>query len=64
MVVSESARLLFLHTPGCCQAFYWDASDPIADDVATGEVDFDRIAASGQRNGGIVLLGPPPFGAA
>ena len=35
--------------------------DPIADDVDAGEVDFDRIAASGQRNGGIVQLGPPPF---
>jgi hypothetical protein len=65
MVVSESARLLFLHTPGCCQAFYWDASEPLVDgDVGSGTVDFDRIRASAQRNGGIVLLGPPPFAAA
>ncbi len=65
MVVSEWARLLFLHTPGCCQAFYWDASEPLADgDVGSGTVDFDQIRASADRNGGIVLLGPPPFAAA
>jgi quercetin dioxygenase-like cupin family protein len=61
MVTSPRARLLCVQTPGNIESFYWDASDPIADDVDTGEVDFDRIAASGQRNGGIVLLGPPPF---
>lgn len=59
MVVSESARMLCLHTPGCCEAFYWDASEPLAsDEVASGRVDFDRIRDSAQRNGGIVLLGP------
>jgi quercetin dioxygenase-like cupin family protein len=61
MVTSPMARLLCVQTPGNIESFYWDASDPIADDVDTGEVDFDRIAASGKRNGGIVLLGPPPF---
>jgi quercetin dioxygenase-like cupin family protein len=61
MVTSPFARLLCVQTPGNIESFYWDASDPIADDVDTGLVDFDRIAASGQRNGGIILLGPPPF---
>jgi quercetin dioxygenase-like cupin family protein len=62
MVVSESATLLCLHTPGCCEAFYWDASEPLAADAVTpGLVDFDRIRMSAQRNGGIQLLGPPPF---
>jgi quercetin dioxygenase-like cupin family protein len=62
MVVSESARLLCLHTPGCCEAFYRDASEPLADDRAgTGTVDFDLVRASAERNGGIELLGPPPF---
>ena len=61
MVTSPRARLLCMQTPGNIESFYWYASDPIADDVDDGEVDFDRIAASGQRNGGIVLLGPPPF---
>lgn len=61
-VLSAAARILCLHTPGGCEAFYWDASEPIAagDEVA-GLVDFDRIRESAQRNGGIELLGPPPF---
>jgi quercetin dioxygenase-like cupin family protein len=66
LVLSESARILFLHTPGCCEAFYWDASEPVPDgadaDPEKGVVDFDRVRASAHANGGIVLLGPPPFG--
>ena len=63
-MVSESARLLFLHTPGSCQAFYRDASEPLADGaLGSGTVDFDRIRASAQRNGGMVIVGPPPFAA-
>jgi len=61
MVVSERARLLCLHTPGSCQAFYLGASEPLADGEDSGPVDFDRIRASGQANGGIEILGPPPF---
>lgn len=61
-VVSEGgARLLCLHTPGTCEAFYLGASEPIDAATATGPVDFARIAASGEVNGGIELLGPPPF---
>jgi len=62
MVLSKTARLLCLHTPGCAQAFYLDASEPMGN--APGEartVDFSRIAASGKKNGGIEILGPPPF---
>lgn len=70
LVVSASAKILFLHTPGCCEAFYWGASEPMPSggngdgdhDDGTGVVDFDRVRASAQANGGIVLLGPPPFG--
>lgn len=63
MVLSPEARLLCLHTPGCCEAFYWNASEPIAaDDDTPGPVDFDRVRASGQSHGGIEFLGPPPFG--
>ena len=65
MVVSDVARLLCLHTPGTCQAFYLDASYPIgAEDSASGPVDFSRVRDSAQRNGGIELLGPPPFASA
>ena len=62
LVVSDTARLLCLHTPGSCEAFYLDASEPLSDGTGTGgEVDFGRVQASAARNGGIELLGPPPF---
>lgn len=65
LVLSASAKILFLHTPGCCEAFYWGASEPMPADDADGTpgvVDFDRVRASAQAHDGIVLLGPPPFG--
>lgn len=66
LVLSATAKILFLHTPGCCEAFYWGASEPMPGDgdadLPEGIVDFDRVRASAQANGGIVLLGPPPFG--
>jgi integrase len=62
---ADGARLLCLHTPGCCQAFYRDASEPVpADDsrgIDAGPVDMGRVQASAQKNGGIQILGPPPF---
>jgi quercetin dioxygenase-like cupin family protein len=62
----HGARLLCLHTPGCCQAFYWDASEPVTVDatgaIEAGTVDMARVQASAQKNGGIEILGPPPFG--
>jgi hypothetical protein len=62
LVLSAVARLLCLHTPGCCQAFYWGASEPITTDRApSGTVDFARVQASANHNGGIEILGPPPF---
>jgi hypothetical protein len=65
-VTTEGARLLCLHTPGCCQAFYWDASEPVQSDdrraIEAGPVDMRRVQASAQKNGGIEILGPPPFG--
>ena len=63
MVVSEFARMLCLHTPGCCESFYWDASTPLfGDDPAeTGRVDMGKVQESALKNGGITLLGPPPF---
>jgi hypothetical protein len=61
LVLSDTARLLCLHTPGSCQAFYWDASEPIDTDTSSGALDFARVQASAHKNGGIEILGPPPF---
>ena len=62
MVVSPMVRMLCLHTPGCCQAFYWDASEPLPLGTGdSGSVDFARVQSSAARNGGIEILGPPPF---
>ena len=60
MVLSDLARMLTLHTPGSCEAFYHGASES-AVDGGSGPVDFDRIYASAATNGGIEILGPPPF---
>lgn len=62
MVVSDTARVLCLHTPGCCQAFYFAASEPVDDGAeASGVVDMARVQASAREYGGIEILGPPPF---
>lgn len=63
LVTSPVARMLCLHTPGCCESFYWGASEPITSAGAdpTGPVDFDRVRTSALANGGIEILGPPPF---
>ncbi|MCW2598555.1 MAG: cupin protein [Frankiales bacterium] len=62
----DGARLLCLHTPGCCQSFYMDASEPVGTDdrrgIEAGPVDMGRVLASAKKNGGIEILGPPPFG--
>jgi quercetin dioxygenase-like cupin family protein len=63
VVGPDGTRLLCLHTPGCCQAFYMDASEPAREGDETGAtVDMQRVQASAQKNGGIEILGPPPFG--
>jgi quercetin dioxygenase-like cupin family protein len=62
LVVSDSARLLSLHSPGTTsQAFYRGASEPAIDDAAE-TVDMARLQASAKANPrGIEILGPPPF---
>jgi quercetin dioxygenase-like cupin family protein len=62
LVLSATARLLCLHTPGNCEAFYRGASEPLEGPDDSGPVDFGRVRASGQEHGGIEILGPPPFG--
>jgi quercetin dioxygenase-like cupin family protein len=61
LVVSESARLLTIQSPGVGQAFYRDASEA-ADDEGSDTVDISRIQASALKNPqAIQLMGPPPF---
>src|SRR6266849_435540 len=63
LVTSERARVLCLETPGSSEAFYRGASEPLTPSLqAATPVDFDRVRASAARNGGIEILGPPPFG--
>lgn len=58
MVTSETAELLFLHTPGSCASFYRDASEPLSGGRA---VDIERVRAAAAADPGIQLSGPPPF---
>ena len=60
LVTADDTRVLCLQTPGCCQAFYLGASEPLSPETVR-TVDFDRIRASAAANGGIEILGPPPF---
>jgi quercetin dioxygenase-like cupin family protein len=63
LVTSDTARILFLETPGTSEAFYRGASEPLTAALeASAPVDFDRVRASAALNGGIEILGPPPFG--
>jgi quercetin dioxygenase-like cupin family protein len=62
MVTSEHARVLTILAPGRVEAFYRGASEPATSDTtASGPVDFDRLRQSAESNGGIEILGPPPF---
>lgn len=60
LVVSATARVLWLHTPGGCEGFYRAASDPLTS-ATDRVVDFDRVQQAAQTAGGIEILGPPPF---
>lgn len=62
MVVADGTRLLCLHTPGTCEAFYLGASEPLTKLADVDRVvDFGRVMQSAKQNGGIEILGPPPF---
>lgn len=60
LVLSETATMLTLHTPGTCQAFYIGASEPLTSQTRR-VVDFDRVRESAAAHGGIEIIGPPPF---
>ena len=61
VVLSATAHLLSLQTPGTGQAFYRAASEPAIDDTSH-TVDIERLQASAKANPRwIEILGPPPF---
>src|SRR6266849_3543059 len=50
LVTSDSARILFLETPGSSEAFYRSASEPATTDLEiSAPVDFARVRASAAR---------------
>ena len=65
MVVSETARLLTLITPGTpnIEAFFHDAGDPAPgrELPPTKPLDLERIVGAAERHGALEILGPPPF---
>jgi len=60
-VVSATARLLTLLTPGKGEDFFRLASEPALPGSSPIPVDFERIAAVAAQTGAIEILGPPPF---
>ena len=59
MVTSGRARMLCLQTPGNGEAFFRNASDPVAaGESAAGRL---RPGPGGAQTGAIEILGPPPF---
>lgn len=64
MVTSETARMLVLETPGGSEAFYRGASIAATEEIlAAAPVDMTMVQRSAMDNGGIEIVGPPPFGA-
>lgn len=61
LVISATARMLCLQTPGNGEAFFRLASEPAADGAPPTPVDFDRIHSAAAATGAIEILGPPPF---
>ena len=60
-VTSERARMLCLQTPGSGEAFYRQASEPVAAGTSAPPLDLSRVRAAAAATGAIELLGPPPF---
>ncbi len=66
MVISETARILTLQTPGSGEAFYRDATEPASAETDPGRPpDWERLRAAAERHPDLIeILGPPPFEAA
>jgi quercetin dioxygenase-like cupin family protein len=64
MVVSQTAHILGLQTPGTGEAFYRDAGEPARSEDDASRYDWARLREVAERSESIELLGPPPFAAA
>ena len=64
-VISETAHLLALQTPGTGEAFYRAVTERArAEEDPSRPPDWGRVREAAQRSETIELLGPPPFAAA
>ena len=59
IVLSPTAKVLSIQTPGRVESFYWGASEAAGE--GDGPVDFDRIRAVAADTGQTTVQGPPPF---
>ncbi len=66
LVTSDTASFLTLFTPGdVAEAFLREGGDPATSAAAAPPaLDIPRVIAAGEKTGGMVTLGPPPFAAA
>lgn len=63
LVTSEPARFLTAFTPGdVAEAFIREGGDVATSaDAEPPPLDIPRVVAAGEKTGGMVFLGPPPF---
>ena len=59
--IAPKTRMLAGQTPGDGDAFYREASEPMAADVSGGTVDFELLGRVAKEKGTTLMLGPPPF---
>jgi quercetin dioxygenase-like cupin family protein len=68
MVVSETARVLTIVTPGCkeLEAFFHEVGEPATQRTLPpiAPLPMERLRAAALRHGSVVILGPPPFASA
>jgi quercetin dioxygenase-like cupin family protein len=60
VVLSPSARILTVQTPGGGDVFYLSASDASASVGSDGTMDLGRVMSSARATGTTSILGPPP----
>ena len=59
IVKRPTAKVLGIQPTCECEPFYRGASEPLEGSACI--VDFPRLVQSAQENGGIEIVGPPPF---